>query len=464
MEQIILNTALKYVVAGLSREEKGLLLEALLEGNGAAEWDISEADAADGGRGDEKETAVPAAVRGNPAVENVYRYIWVQQQEYAAKKKKMRLLGAKGAAARQSAAAGGKSPRNQQQLSFAMDKAEEREPGGNLSFLGGETAAESFVGAQTAGGEKNGRPPFSETPENIATDNKRGSGGAAALERDVLKRKEAKENIINKKNNLFFGFWKKKSGECRENRPCAAGAVLPATNIPGGVDTGSAAGGAGAEGTGDCAAALSGDCAAALSGGGRGAGAEGTGDCAAALSGGGRGAGAEGAGDCAAALSGGGRGAGDVPLSGEPGARGTEFAAGQAKTLEPVPVPVPHSMQMQTEASGSKKRRRQKSVLPSAAEPPLFQPPTVAAVQAFVTEENLQVDAGTFVDFYDSHGWCVGKTAIKNWKATARLWHRRAVASSVSGGGGSAGISPSGRIFDDEAYWSELEARVGRRG
>ena len=449
MEQIILNTALKYVVAGLSREEKGLLLEALLEGNGAAEWDISEADAADGGRGDEKETAVPAAVRGNPAVENVYRYIWVQQQEYAAKKKKMRLLGAKGAAARQSAAAGGKSPRNQQQLSFVMDKAREREPGGNLSFLGGETAAESFVGAQTAGGEKNGRPPFSETPENIATDNKRGSGGAAALERDVLKRKEAKENIINKKNNLFFGFWKKKSGECRENRPCAAGAVLPATNIPGGVDTGSAAGGAGAEGTGDCAVALSG---------------------------GGRSAGAEGTGDCAAALSGGGRGVGDVSLSGEPGARGTEFAAGQAKTLEPDPVPVPHSMQtpalapvphsmqMQTETSGSKKRRRQKSVLPSAAEPPLFQPPTVAAVQAFVTEENLQVDAGTFVDFYDSHGWCVGKTAIKNWKATARLWHRRAVASSVSGGGGSAGISPSGRIFDDEAYWSELEARVGRRG
>ena len=455
MEQIILNTALKYVVAGLSREEKGLLLEALLEGNGAAEWDISEAGAADGGRGDEKETAVPAAVRGNPAVENVYRYIWVQQQEYAAKKKKMRLLGAKGAAARQSAAAGGKSPRNQQQLSFAMDKAGEREPGGNLSFSGGETAAESFVGAQTAGGEKNGRPPFSETPENIATDNKRDSGGAAALEGDVLKRKEAKENIINKKNNLFFGFWKKKSGECRENRPCAAGAVLPATNIPGG-------------GTGDCAAALS--------GGGRDAGAEGTGDCAAALSGGGRGAGAEGTGDCAAALSGGGRGAGDVSLSGEPGARGTEFAAGQAKTLEPVPVPVPHSMQtpalapvphsmqMQMETSGSKKRRRQKSVLPSAAEPPLFQPPTVAAVQAFVTEENLQVDAGTFVDFYDSHGWCVGKTAIKNWKATARLWHRRAVASSVSGGGGSAGISPPGRIFDDEAYWSELEARVGRRG
>ena len=437
MEQIILNTALKYVVAGLSREEKGLLLEALLEGNGAAEWNISEADAADGGRGDEKETAVPAAARGNPAVENVYRYIWVQQQEYAAKKKKMRLLGAKGAAARQSAAAGGKSPRNQQQLSFAMDKAGEREHGGNLSFLGGETAAKSFVGAQTAGGEKNGRPPFSETPENIATDNKRGSGGAAALERDVLKRKEAKENIINKKNNLFFGFWKKKSGECRENRPCAAGAVLPATNIPEGVDTGSAAGGVGAEGIGDCAAALSG---------------------------GGRGIGAEGIGGCAAALSGGGRGIGDVPLSGEPGARGTEFAAGQAKTLEPVPVPVPHSMQMQTETSGSKKRRRQKSVLPSAAEPPLFQPPTVAAVQAFVTEENLQVDAGTFVDFYDSHGWCVGKTAIKNWKATARLWHRRAVASSVSGVGGSAGISPSGRIFDDEAYWSELEARVGRRG
>lgn len=134
---------------------------------------------------------------------------------------------------------------------------------------------------------------------------------------------------------------------------------------------------------------------------------------------------------------------------------------------------------------------------------PVFQRPSVAEVQAFVSAEGLKVDAATFVDFYDSHGWCVGRTAIKNWKATVRLWHRRAcneaaetglaagyaaaVGYAAGGckaggyrGGGSAGglvggadagngaakngfrTAKNAAAVDDEGYWSELEERVLR--
>ena len=123
---------------------------------------------------------------------------------------------------------------------------------------------------------------------------------------------------------------------------------------------------------------------------------------------------------------------------------------------------------------------------------PVFQRPSAAEVQAFVSAEGLKVDAATFVDFYDSHGWCVGRTAIKNWKATVRLWHRRAcseaaetglaagyAAGSPAGGyraGGFTGGADTGygaakngfraakdaAAVDDEGYWSELEERVLR--
>ena len=63
-----------------------------------------------------------------------------------------------------------------------------------------------------------------------------------------------------------------------------------------------------------------------------------------------------------------------------------------------------------------------------------FVPPLVDEVRAFVTAEGLMVEPETFVDFYDSHGWKVGTTAIKNWKATVRLWHRRACYTCNDGG------------------------------
>ncbi|MCM1324239.1 MAG: hypothetical protein NC218_08750 [Acetobacter sp.] len=130
----------------------------------------------------------------------------------------------------------------------------------------------------------------------------------------------------------------------------------------------------------------------------------------------------------------------------------------------------------------SEKKQEEKSLEPD--ETP-FVPPLVDEVRAFVVEEGLLVEPETFVDFYDSRGWKVGRTAIKNWQATVRLWHRRAVAergtlgegvhkdegaetvkgdSSLEGEekreDGDYGAARNDCKRGDEQYWHELMGRV----
>lgn len=53
-----------------------------------------------------------------------------------------------------------------------------------------------------------------------------------------------------------------------------------------------------------------------------------------------------------------------------------------------------------------------------------FTPPTVDEVKAYCDERGNSVDPERFVDFYASKGWMVGKTKMKDWKATVRNWER----------------------------------------
>ena len=54
-----------------------------------------------------------------------------------------------------------------------------------------------------------------------------------------------------------------------------------------------------------------------------------------------------------------------------------------------------------------------------------FVPPTLDEVQAYISENNFIIDAQKFIDYYQSNGWIVGKTKMKDWKATVRGWERR---------------------------------------
>lgn len=54
-----------------------------------------------------------------------------------------------------------------------------------------------------------------------------------------------------------------------------------------------------------------------------------------------------------------------------------------------------------------------------------FTPPTVDEVDAYCGERNNRIDPQTFVDFYASKGWVVGKSKMKDWKAAIRTWEKR---------------------------------------
>ena len=53
-----------------------------------------------------------------------------------------------------------------------------------------------------------------------------------------------------------------------------------------------------------------------------------------------------------------------------------------------------------------------------------FEPPSVDEVRAYCSERHNGVDPQSFVDFYTSKGWMVGKNRMKDWKAAVRTWER----------------------------------------
>ena len=58
--------------------------------------------------------------------------------------------------------------------------------------------------------------------------------------------------------------------------------------------------------------------------------------------------------------------------------------------------------------------------------------PSVLEIKDYCIERNNGIDAEQFFDFYESKGWLVGKTKMKNWKAAIRTWEKRKQKTSVS--------------------------------
>lgn len=55
-----------------------------------------------------------------------------------------------------------------------------------------------------------------------------------------------------------------------------------------------------------------------------------------------------------------------------------------------------------------------------------FTPPTVDEVEAYAKEKGYAgFSAERFVDYYESKGWVVGKSPMKDWKAAVRGWASR---------------------------------------
>jgi len=53
-----------------------------------------------------------------------------------------------------------------------------------------------------------------------------------------------------------------------------------------------------------------------------------------------------------------------------------------------------------------------------------FTPPTLEEVKNYCQERSNNVDANKFLNFYESKGWMIGKSKMKDWKASVRTWEK----------------------------------------
>lgn len=61
-------------------------------------------------------------------------------------------------------------------------------------------------------------------------------------------------------------------------------------------------------------------------------------------------------------------------------------------------------------------------LLMSKPEKSLFKKPTAEDVEAYAASIGFQLKGSYFVDYYESKGWVVGHSKMKNWKAAVRTW------------------------------------------
>lgn len=54
-----------------------------------------------------------------------------------------------------------------------------------------------------------------------------------------------------------------------------------------------------------------------------------------------------------------------------------------------------------------------------------FQRPSLDDIRAYCSSRGNDVDPEQFYDFYESKGWMVGKTPMKDWHAAIRTWEKR---------------------------------------
>ena len=54
-----------------------------------------------------------------------------------------------------------------------------------------------------------------------------------------------------------------------------------------------------------------------------------------------------------------------------------------------------------------------------------FKRPTVEEVKAYCDEKGYTIDPETFVNYYNSNGWKVGRSSMKCWKSATTNWNKR---------------------------------------
>lgn len=85
-----------------------------------------------------------------------------------------------------------------------------------------------------------------------------------------------------------------------------------------------------------------------------------------------------------------------------------------------------------------------------------FRKPTVDEIREYCEERKNGIDAQYFFDYYESRGWIVGKTPMKDYKAAVRTWERNQRERPAEG----RAVTPSQVPYMQKEYdWSEMETK-----
>lgn len=98
-----------------------------------------------------------------------------------------------------------------------------------------------------------------------------------------------------------------------------------------------------------------------------------------------------------------------------------------------------------------------------------FKAPTVEEVRAYILEKGYSVDAESFIDYYTSKGWVVGKSPMKDWKAAVRTWNKNhSKFNNTSTGNGYYANRPNRMLtsneIEAEAYAERAVERLKKQG
>lgn len=67
----------------------------------------------------------------------------------------------------------------------------------------------------------------------------------------------------------------------------------------------------------------------------------------------------------------------------------------------------------------------QKSHSESSVKKNVFKKPTIEEIKQYCIENNKNVDAESFYNFYESKNWMIGKNKMQKWKAAIATWDRK---------------------------------------
>lgn len=82
-----------------------------------------------------------------------------------------------------------------------------------------------------------------------------------------------------------------------------------------------------------------------------------------------------------------------------------------------------------------------------------FVKPTVDEIREYCEERGNTIDPEQFFDFYESKGWVVGKSPMKDWKSCVRTWERERANKNITLQKEEKPVGSLGNSFDTDESW-----------